>query len=349
VLLVVLTWAPLLLLAAWTWRRTGRPEPGFADWAVQIRLLVSLPLLLLADPWLGLFTARCTHSFVDGAWAPDRAGEVRALIDRATRRLEAALPEIVLWALALTGSQLVSGGLVEGLSMRRGHVQAGWSPFTVWYRLVSLPVYQFMVYRALWRWSIWARLLWGLSRLPLRPLAAHPDRHGGLHFLAEPSAAFALVLLALQSTQAAAWLERLTQTRASLVSLSAPVAVTLLISAALALGPLLPFVPALWRGRLEGVKEYNRLARDYARMFRERWIEGDQREGLLGTATGDISGQTDLGTTVEVVHSMSLVPFGRRALLAVLAATVVPIVPLALREVPLIELVQKVGGAALGL
>ena len=56
---------------------------------------------------------------------------------------------------------------------------AGW-----WLGCVSLPLFQFLLLRWYFRLFIWARFLWQVSRIELRLMPTHPDRCGGLGFLA---------------------------------------------------------------------------------------------------------------------------------------------------------------------
>jgi hypothetical protein len=48
---------------------------------------------------------------------------------------------------------------------------AGW-----WHVFVSLPIFQFLMVRWLWRYLIWCRLLWRISRLDLQLIPTHPDQ-----------------------------------------------------------------------------------------------------------------------------------------------------------------------------
>ena len=68
---------------------------------------------------------------------------------------------------------------------------AGW-----WLGCVSLPLFQFLVLRWYFRLFIWARFLWQVSRIELKLVPTHPDRCGGLGFLAPVSQTFAPLLLA---------------------------------------------------------------------------------------------------------------------------------------------------------
>ena len=55
---------------------------------------------------------------------------------------------------------------------------------------------QFLLLRWYFRLFIWARFLWQVSRIELKLMPLHPDRCGGLGFLASVSYAFSPLLLA---------------------------------------------------------------------------------------------------------------------------------------------------------
>jgi hypothetical protein len=349
VLLPMVTWLPLLAIAMLDWSRSGRLPRAFLDYALHARLLVGIPLLVLAERSLHLRTTRCLDRFVDGGWAEEGEDGVASCTARANHALAATAPELVTLGLALIGSQVVIWGLGESLGVARGRPAGdanGWSLFIAWYGVVALPLYQFLLYRSLWRWLVWARLLWGLSRLRVRPIASHPDRHGGLGFLAEPSVAFAVVVGAMAAVQSAVWADRITFRHVELTSLRWEMVLFLALEVALTVGPLLFFAPRLWRARFEAIRDYDRLATDYTRLFQARWIDRRDTDGLLGSQ--DIQALADLGTAYQVVGGMRPVPFGRRTLVIVVAAVVLPIVPLALMTVPLVELVRKLGAVVLG-
>jgi hypothetical protein len=65
-----------------------------------------------------------------------------------------------------------------------------------WFASVSVPVFQFILLRWYMRILIWFWCLFRVSHLKLRLLAAHPDRAGGLGFLARSSLAFGPLLFA---------------------------------------------------------------------------------------------------------------------------------------------------------
>lgn len=66
------------------------------------------------------------------------------------------------------------------------------------------------------------------------------------------------------------------------------------------------------------------------------------REALVGSA--DIQSLADLGNSYEVVQSMRLVPVTRDTIVFIVAATLLPVVPLALTMMPLEELLKRLLG-----
>ena len=61
---------------------------------------------------------------------------------------------------------------------------------------VSLPAFQFVLYRWYFRLFIWMRFLWQVARCELSLVPTHPDRAGGLGFLSLSVVAFAPLLTA---------------------------------------------------------------------------------------------------------------------------------------------------------
>jgi hypothetical protein len=349
-LLVAGTWFPLLATAVASKVVSGRFPSQFLDYATHVRLLVGIPLLFVGEQSVAMRTERCIDRFLIGRWAEEGEEAVRRIVAAATRWRDAAPPEILSLLLALLGGQAVMRGSLEHLGIMRDRAiepgASGLAAFTWWFGLVALPVYQFLVYRWLWRWVIWSRVLWSLSRLRIRPLATHPDRQGGLGFLSEPAVGFRFVILAMSSVQAAVWANQTLFGHVSVQSFKSALALNLVAMLTLALGPLLVFCGVLWRARFGAVRDYGHLGLDLVRAFDRRWIGRTDREGLLGNP--DQSSVTDFGTTYEVIRQMRLVPFGPREMAVLAASVLLPMIPLALLQVSVLQLAGKLWGVMIG-
>jgi len=116
-----------------------------------------------------------------------------------------------------------------------------------------------------------------------------------------------------------------------------PIVFTLLAAA-----PLAFFSSALIRAGFQGALEYGELASHYVDEFRQTWMTARKPSSspLLGSA--DIQSLADLSNSFEVVRGMQVLPVGFRSVLALIASTALPFLPLALSVLPLEELVRRV-------
>jgi hypothetical protein len=86
------------------------------------------------------------------------------------------------------------------------------------------------------------------------------------------------------------------------------------------------------------------LAERYVRAFDTKWLRNQTpvNEPLLGS--GDIQSLADMGNSFAVVQNMRIVPIKKEDVLRIAAATLAPIVPLALTMMSLEELLKTLFG-----
>ena len=349
IVLTAVAWVPLLGLAvveglAWG----GRVAlPFLHDVDMHIRLLVALPLLVVAELVVNQRLGPMVGAFVDRGVIPDAArARFDALIDSAMRLRNSITAEVLLIAFVY----VVGVGLVWRTQMAldvptwygvpaNGTLNpslAGW-----WLGCVSLPVFQFLLLRWYFRLFIWVRFLWQVSRLELTLLPTHPDRSGGLGFLGLVGHAFVPLLLAQGTILAGTLANRIFYAGAKLpefkVEMIGLVAAVLLA----VLGPTLVFAPKLAAAKRAGLGEYGALAQRYVREFDRKWLRGGAPpdEPLIGSA--DIQSLADLGNSFEVVKGMRLVPFTLQTVLQLAVVTLAPVVPLTLTMISLEDLLTQ--------
>lgn len=327
---IAVTWVPLVVLAA----IAPRGAALLKDFSVHARLLIAIPLLFEADVLLhdlGLIAVeRFAEDRITGGESLDA---IPATVTRAGRLRNSAWAELVCLALGIVVGQLSVWGFGPNpLALREG-ARAPLSPELVWFGFVSLPIFGFLVYRWLWRWLVWSWVLWRFSRLDLRLIATHPDACGGLSVLAIPTRAFALFLAAIAVNVAGAWATQVTFAGASLRSFAFPFGIFVALGLVLGLGPLMAFSGKLARARIVGRVKYDTLACSYVTQFDERWFVGGRKEGLLGSA--DIQALADLGNSYAAVRRMRVAPIDRSDIVLLVAAQLLPMVPLLLTAVPL--------------
>jgi AcrR family transcriptional regulator len=205
-------------------------------------------------------------------------------------------------------------------------------------------MFQFLLIRWYFRLFIWARFLWQVSRIELSLVPTHPDRVGGMGFLANTVYAFTPLLVAHGAMLAAQFANRIFFTGASLMHFKTEIAAMLLFLLCLVFGPLLVFAPQLAKAKRTGLSEYGTLAEQYVREFDVKWLRGGSPAGEPLVGSADIQSLADLANSFDVVRTMRIVPVTRDAVVRLAAAVLVPIIPLALTMMSLEDLLKKLFG-----
>ena len=346
---VVLAWVPLLLLSIAEGHAWGGSValPFLYDLELQVRLLVALPLLILAE-WVVHERMRpVVQQFVARGLIPDAArATFDAAIASALRLRNSVTAEVLLIAFVFGAGVLVSQSTQIVLASAswygvplEGTVQptlAGW-----WLRWVSLPLFQFVLLRWYFRLFIWARFLWQVSRIDLRFMPTHPDRCGGMGFVSSVSSAFVPVLSAQGAVLSGLIANRIFYAGATLPEFKLELIGLVAVMVFAILGPLLVFGPKLAAAQRKGAREYGILAQRYVREFDQKWLRGGapSDEPFIGSA--DIQSLADLANSFEVVKGMRWVPFNMQTVLHLSVATLLPVLPLMLTMISLQELLER--------
>lgn len=357
VVLVALTWLPLLLLSAWqgqAWGELAR-MPFFMDASAHVRFLFALPLLVLAEIGVDARIRPVPETFVQrGLVPPIELPRLRAAIDRARRRRDSRIAEgvmlLIVFALAawqLGGGHVgLEGPLLDGVSWHVLPASSGGgrSLAGLWFALVSLPVFQFLTLRWYYRILVWAGLMWRVSRLALQLLPGHPDRFAGLGFISETVYAYVPLALAHGTMLSAAIVNRIFYSGAVLTDFRIEMVAMVLFVFLLLLAPLVVFAPVLIAANLKATREFGALANGVARSFEARWMQDKTRQRSELLDVGEVSAMADLDATVAVVREMHFVPVTRGGLLWVGVAVLAPLLPLLLTMMPADELIQRLVG-----
>ena len=352
IVISLLVWLPLLVLSAFEGQALGgrAAVPFLLDVEVHVRFLLALPLLIIAELVVHQRMRFVVRQFLERNLIPESAlPSFDAAIKSAFRRRNSLLAEVLLIAFvyivgvlliwrqytALSTATWYAVPTAEGLKLS----------FTgTWYAYVSLPIYQFLLVRWYYRIFIWTRFLWQVSRIELSLIPTHPDRVGGLGFLANTAYAFMPLAVAHGAMLAGLIANRIFYAGAALPEWKLEIAVMVVFLLCLVLGPLLVFAPQLAQAKRTGNREYGALAERYVREFDAKWLRGGApaNEPLVGS--GDIQSLADLVNSFEVVRTMQLAPITRDAFTRLVAATLIPVVPLLLTMMPLEELLKRLFG-----
>lgn len=327
-------------------------EGGFAvvplayDFPVYVRFLVVIPLLVVAERSLESVSTPVLRHFVSSGLVREddypRLAKVTREIMRARR---SPIPEVAIALLVVVG--------VVFLRMEYSRPQSTWQFHSVggemvrtwaswWYVFVSLPIFQFILLRWLWRYLIWCWFLWRVSRLNLRLMPSHPDRVGGLGVVSALHVKLAVFVFALELIPATLIAQEMMFAGAKIEDFQILIPAYVAIGLFIMLAPLFVFSGKLVAARRAGLLAYSALATEYTRQFDRKWIRGErtEEEPLLGNA--DMQSLADLGTSFDTVRNMNTVPFDIKVTVTTIAvATAAPFAPIALVALPLNELANK--------
>ena len=352
VVLALLAWLPLLGLAVLEGQALGGRAgvPFVLDVDVHVRFLVALPLLIVAELVVHQRMRFVVQQFLERRLIPESAmTRFDAAIASALRLRNSVLAEVLLLALVYGVGVLVVWRHYGALEAATWYATpaAGGSTLSlagVWYGYVSVPLFQFLLFRWYFRLAIWARFLWQVARIELALVPTHPDRVGGLGFLANTVYAFLPLAVAHGALLAGLLANRIFYLGATLLAFKLELVVMVIFLLGVVLGPLFVFAPQLAQAKRTGNREYGTLAQRYVREFDAKWLRGgaSAEEPLVGSA--DIQSLADLANSYEVVRTMRLAPVTKEAVLQLAAATLAPVAPLALTMMSLEELLKRLFG-----
>lgn len=343
--LAAIAWLPLAIGSVIQGVIVGGIDPIMLDASVHARLLISLPLLVLATRLLVHQTRVAVRAVYEGEIADPAA------VDRAREHAIALRDntwiDLGFAALAITSGQLVLWGVSGPTGLFHGIEHAESTGVRIWYAGFALPLLQFLGIRWLWRWLIWSSMLVQLARLPLATIATHPDRAAGLGFLAGPITAFAAFVLGFGSIMAAAWGTELAEHRTTVQALLPMLIAFFVVAFVVGCAPLLPFSVHLFRAQRRTLARYHELALTYVWRFDRKWVApGPPPPELLGTS--DIQSLSDLHNSWRTIEDTRMFVFGTAKLGEIWLAAILPMLPLALTVVPVTELLRHLAKMLFG-
>ncbi len=351
--LALLAWLPPALLALAQSAVDGHYSGVgfFADATVHTRYLVAIWVMIAternADGRIALLTGEFRDARLITHDAEPAFADALVIADRRSSSGFAEL-SIVIVALAWSGltaryAVALAGSGWDG-TVTGGEVMLSWAGEMA--RFVSTPLFLFLVFRWIWRFLVWAALLYRISRLPLQLTPLHPDRSAGLGFLAIYPSIFRGFVFALSCVVASSMLKELSLARHSPETVWFALAGWLAMSLVVFLGPLLVFVGPLHALRERALLDYGRLAQAHHLAFQRKWI-GGARSGADLMASLDSSSVSDLNASVEVVRELRLVPVDAAAVVQLVVAAGVPLLAVVATLMPLSELARWIIGAIL--
>jgi len=339
----VICWVPLAVLSiaagtAWGDRVT---ITFFSDLPAYARFLIAVPVMIFTESIIGpRLSAVAAHFMRSGRIAPEDREKYVAAIEEAIRLRDSkwGIAGVIVLAYALT----ISGRIIFTPSvshwLRETGTGTGFPPAMYWYALVSVPIFQFLLIRWLMRLAVWTRFLYRISKLKLKLQPTHPDRAGGIAFIGDNQRLFAFVVFALGVVAGALSANEILYQGRPIETIHVPAVILACLFSLIVQLPCLFFFSMLRKTKIRGLFQYGDLALKYTSDFDRKWVRGkdDKGEEILGT--GDIQSLADLGNSFLIINEMKLLPVTLRGALLIVAAFLIPILPVYLTVMPLREI-----------
>jgi hypothetical protein len=343
-LLILVTWVPLVLLSLVAGHAFGNRVAVtlLRDPVILSRFLFVLPLLALAEIVVERSLGVQARQFLASGVVPaGEAVKLEAAKAEALRLRESVVAEgvivVLAVAIAIIAQVVIRFGSEESTWKRSdaGITLAGW-----WYILVSLPILFFFLLRWLWIFLLWSRFLFRISRLGLELTPTHPDRAGGLGFLGWGLASFGLVLMAISAVLSGSLAYEIVHRGSSLNILKYHIMIFVVLAIVILHAPLIVFTGRLARCRFRGLLDFGSLIGDHDRAFDEKWLKS-QGSSLLGSA--HMGSLAHMSPVYEQVERMQLLPWDKQALIVLVAAALIPMIPLLGTVNSLTEILSMLG------
>jgi len=344
---VLITWVPLVLLAmiqGVAWGPRVDTTPLLKDFLPYGRYFLAVPILIAAE-WivgrrLGLALAelRRTASVDKDASAKIDAAVGRALV---LWRGPYVMAFLVTAVYGMTLATVFAGtGVAAGTwESTPGAGSSAPSLAGLWQLVVSAPLLRLLTFRWLWRWLIWAWVLWRTAHVSIRVSPMHPDGAGGLGFLGSAQTGFATLVLAV-SVQVGSLVANTVEYRgAQLANYQGQAVLFVILSLVFVFAPLLVFTARLALAKWEAESSLSGWASRAERSMEQGLREDDTAKPL---SESSISSLCDYGTLFTQARQMRLIPVSNRDLAVVVAAALLPAVPLLFVAMPATEILQKI-------
>jgi len=345
---ILVTWLPLLVLSLIQGQayRTQTQIPFLKDLAVNVRFLIAVPILILAEPaidqkWRILVLEYIRSGLVSQKDLPCFEEAIKGT----TRLRDYALPEVFLMIAAFIPSlffqtELLIGGLSNWhtTGVGSGHASlGGW-----WFSLVSAPFFRFLLLRWVWSLCLGTYLLWRVSRINLYLVATHADLAAGLGFLSQGPQAFSPIVFAGGVVVAGQIGNSIAYGGATLSSMKFPMMAYGVLAILLLVAPLLVVTPVLIKVKKKALLEYGALVTVHNQQFDRKWIQKDQPADEMIMGNPDPSSLIDLGNSFTVIRQMGFLPIDKQTLLTLLLAAALPMIAVVVYATPTEALVHAV-------
>jgi hypothetical protein len=354
IVFLCITWLPLLIGTALDGTLfTGGLNSFLGDVAMQVRLLVSIPMLLLISVAIENKVTGLQKYFSETLMKDKEQQLVLAKIFRGTNKLaNSALAEILLLLIVVFVTLTFGKGgffnLEMGTAVSWKHaVKDGNQAMSFagnWAGLISIPVYQFLLLRWLWRYIVWSLFLLRLSFSRMNLLATHPDKAGGLGIIVIAQKYFCLIFVTSGIIISGELTARLLRDPGTFAAIRGEAIGYILLCLFLVLLPMVFLARKLINTKEEGLLKLSKLGTGLSNKFEEEWINDLPVESKTTDAKVSTSDLQDYDTIFASLEELRIVPFTIRDVIVLTVMLLIPYIPILFIHFSIFELLEKLFG-----
>jgi hypothetical protein len=346
VIVVLICWAPLVLLALVQAHFTGGVKLSFFhDIDTQVRFLISLPVLILAEIVIDRRILPIINRFVERrVVTEEELPEFYAAVRTAARIHNSVVADILLVIFVYAiGTSIWRHLIPHDVESWYASTQSGQMHLTMagyWLAFVSVPVFQFILLRWYMQIVVWFWLIFRISRFKFHFVPLHPDRAGGIGFVGGSSMALGPLLFAHSALISGLIASHILYNQETLRSFEIATLSYIFLAVGATLAPLCLFTFKLVRAKRGALARYGNFASELVTDFDEKWLKSEITPRPM-MASEEIQTVADLDNSFKVVREMRYVPISPHDVFLLFAITTAPFLPLLLTVMPIDQLIVE--------
>ncbi len=348
------TWVPLALITAIEGTLySGTPLPFLKDVAMQARMLVALPMLILIKVAIDSKVI-VVSNYISGSLISKDERQIifTTVLQRAKKLTSSVIAEIILLLIVIAVTiSLVKTGMYSALeggtrswmtSTKEGSPVLSVAGY--WAVLVSIPMFQFLLLRWIWRYIVWISLLFRLSKARLNLWPTHADRAGGLGLIMMAQKSFNLVFVVGSVVLSGQFIAQIIEHPDFFKTIRGEAIAYIVISISFILMPLLFFTGKLYKTKNDGLLQLGILGAALSGKFDRKWVNDLPAEKRIEEKEVDPSILFDYAGLYDMLQKFRTVPVTLRDIAGMAIALFVPFIPILFIHFSVGELMQKIAG-----
>ena len=348
-----MTWLPLVIITGIDGTLfSGTQLPFLSDVAMQARVLVALPMLILIQFAIEVRVKAVLIYMIDTLVKEDERDIIRyKVLPRARKLISSGLTELLLLlGVIISTISMVKGGVYGGLEegttswMISADDKDSLSTAGHWAVLISIPIFQFLFASWLWRYIVWTTLLFRLSKPDLKILPTHADGAAGLGIIMLAQKSFNLLFVVGSIIISGQFILRLNKHPDQFHAIRNEAIGYILISIAFILIPLLFFSGKLLKVKNKGLQQLSVLSASLSAKFEHEWVNDSPIDTRLDENKSDPSLLFDYAGMYDLLQKLRVIPVTLNDIAGLAIALFIPFIPILFVRFSVGELLQKLGG-----